>query len=93
MTEVWELKPGETCEWTLKLAAGEENAHDFDLPADGDFTGIKLYDESIYTDGSCTFSGAFFFDYRKTNKDGPNNYTVSVPCSIDTVYVSAEPDT
>ena len=91
MTEVWELKPGETCEWTLKLAAGEENAHDFDLPADGDFTGIKLYDESIYTDGSCTFSGAFFFEYRKTKEAEPNDHTVSVPLDLEIVFVSEEP--
>ena len=96
LIDVWTLNAGESHEWTLKLAAGEVVTFgDFDLPADGfaQHSGIALYDETVYTDGSCTFSGAFFFDYKKTNKDGPNNYTVSVPCSIDTVYVSAEPDT
>lgn len=91
MTEVWELKPGETCEWTLKLAAGEENAYDFDLPADGDLTGIKLYGESIYTDGSCTFDGSIFFKYRKTKEAEPNDHIVSVPLDLEIVFVSEEP--
>lgn len=96
LIDVWTLHAGESHEWTLKLAAGEVVTFgDFDLTADGfaRHSGIALYDETIYTEGSCTFSGAFFFDYRKTDKNEQNNDTVSVPCSIDTVYVSAEPDT
>ncbi len=86
------LEPSKTYEWTSKLAAGAESAHDFDLPADGNgyLTGIKLYDESIYTDGSCTFSGNIFFDYRKSNEKKTNDLTLSVPLSIEIVCISTE---
>lgn len=51
------LQPGESRTWQLKLAAGETVCEDFDLPAEGNDhpAGIKLYDKTIYTDGSCVF--------------------------------------
>lgn len=93
--DVWKLEPGETYEWQLKLAAGEEKWEwdgAYDLPADGtgNPAGISLYDQAIYSDGVCTFAGEISFDYTKTKED-LNDFFLSVPMEIDVVFVSSEP--
>ena len=90
--DVWKLEPGATYKWQLKLAAGEaQSGTDYDLPADvsGHYEGIVLYDEAIYTDGVCAFSGDFSFDYG-LSMEGLNDRFLSVPMEIDVVFVSAE---
>ena len=91
------LAPGETRAWQLKLAAGEISADDFDLPADGKAypSGIKLYGPELYTDGICTFEGAVFFGYSKSEvliARSVHDLLLSVPLSVDFVYVSPKSD-
>ena len=93
--DIWKLEPGETYEWQLKLAAGEEKWEwdgAYDLPADGtgNCAGISLYDQAIYSDGVCAFSGDFSFDYGLSMEDS-NDRSLSVPMEIDVVFVSSEP--
>ena len=59
MIDTWMIEAGETYEWQLKLAAGEQQSGKQDLPADGTgySAGIKLYGEDIFTDNSCDFDG------------------------------------
>ena len=93
MVEIWRLEPGETYEWTLKLAAGEvKSGGDYDLPGDGDgySAGIDLYGNDIYKDGVCTFAGEFSFDYKTSDQDHFNDRSLSVPLSVDVVYISSE---
>lgn len=91
---VWTLEPGKTYEWTLRLAAGEESASDPDLPADGgNRMGIKLYDENLYTDGSCIFNGKISFSYGKTQELTSNNLSLSVPITVEIVRIKTDPDT
>ncbi len=90
------LEPGKTHAWQLKLAAGEISADQFDLPADGKAysSGIKLYGPEIYTDGICTFEGSVFFGYSKSEVSLPrtvHDLLLSVPLSVDFVYVSPRP--
>ena len=92
--DVWKLEPGETYEWQLKLAAGEvQSGVDYDLPADGNGVqmGIVLYDEDIYTNGICTFSGDFSFDYNYgLPEDDFNDRSLSIPMKIDIIFVSSD---
>lgn len=94
LIDVWKLEPGVTYEWHLKLAAGEvkNGIDDYDLPFDGESyrAGIVLYEEDIYSEGSCTFAGAFSFDYKLSEEKGLNTTSLSVPMEIDVVFVSAE---
>lgn len=93
--DVWELSPGQSCQWTLKLAAGKENSETFDLPADGwDYsTGIQLYDDSIYSDGACLFEGGLSFSYAHLDNgaDTKNEYTITTDIDVNVVYVSDHP--
>lgn len=90
--EIWKLEPGETYEWQLKLAAGEvkSGGDDYDLPGDAE-DWIKLYGKDIYSDGICTFAGEFSFAYMKTIGD-LNDFFLSVPLSVDVLYVSSVPN-
>lgn len=94
MIEIWCLEPGKTYEWTLKLAAGEvKSGGDYDLPGDGGYgylSGIDLYEKDIFENGVCTFTGAFIFDYQTSEEGYQNSRSLSVPYSVDVVYVSAE---
>ena len=60
------------------------------LPADGDTTtqGLLLYGNNIYTDNVCTFEGPISFSYMKSSDGFENMLSVSVPLSIEVVYVS-----
>ena len=86
------IEAGETYEWQLKLAAGEQQSGKQDLPADGTgySAGIKLYGEDIFTDNSCDFDGKIFFAYMKSGDQMYNDCSVFVPIEIEVVYVSAE---
>ena len=86
----WTLEPGKTYEWNLKLAAGEASDVQFDLPADGNAwtTGIQLYDDSIYTNGSCIFSGNIIFSYKKNNETNRNDFALLVPLSIEVIHIT-----
>ena len=94
LIDVWKLEPGATYEWQLKLAAGEvKSGGDYDLSGDGDGyrTGIDLYENDIYKDGVCTFAGEFSFGYKTSDAEHFNDFSISVPLSVDVVYISAEP--
>ena len=165
MTETWEIKPGQSYEWQLKLAAGKplsysvstypsntskdnekekEDSVDYEfkstqsgnvqfyestfagiyfgsggsldtnssmstfyavvdgsaitiaglLPSDFDSSQmIRLYEEAIYNDHLCTFEGPLSFSYMKSDNEYKNAFSVSVPLSIDVVYVSPIPAT
>lgn len=91
---IWELKPGESETYTLKLAAGKqsESSKEYDLPYDG-WGGIELYDESIYENGSCLFIGYIYFPYAFDNNQGldtRNNLYIATELSFEVVYVSDE---
>ena len=94
LIDVWKLEPGVTYEWHLKLAAGEvkNGIDDYDLPFDGESyrAGIVLYEEDIYSEGSCTFAGAFSFAYKVSEGEHGNIVTLSVPMEIEVVFISAE---
>ena len=93
MVEIWRIEPGETYEWTLKLAAGEvKSGGEYDLPVDGDgdLAGIDLYGADIYKDGVCTFAGELSFDYKTSDQEHFNDFSLSVPLSVDVVYISSE---
>ncbi len=93
LIDVWELKPGATYEWQLKLAAGEvKSGGNYDLPVDGDgyLTGIDLYGNDIYIDGVCTFAGEFYFDYKTSDQEHFNDFSLSVPISVDVVFISSD---
>ena len=93
-TEIWMLEPGATYEWQLKLAAGEaKSGGEHDLSGDGKSyrAGIDLYGTDIYKDGVCTFAGEFSFGYKTSDAEHFNDFSISVPLSVDVVYISAEP--
>ena len=96
-TDLWTVEPGASYEWQLKLAVGEQQNGKQDLPADGTgyAAGIKLYEKDIFTDHICAFEGNFSFAYRKNEPnedDTANDSSVSVPLSIEVVYVSGTAD-
>ncbi|MBQ8495831.1 MAG: hypothetical protein IJ489_00040 [Clostridia bacterium] len=93
---IWELKPGESETYTLKLAAGKhtENSKEYDLLYDGrEGGGIELYDESIYENGSCLFIGYIYFPHAFDDNKGldtRNNLYIATELSFEVVYVSDE---
>ena len=83
------VKTGETYRYRLKYAAGTAAVSGFDLPADGNaHAGIKLYDKTLYPDGSCVFSGFSRFSYCKTASSDIVSF--SQPLNLEFVYVSSE---
>ena len=59
------------------------------LPSDGDSNaGILLYKDALFPDNVCTFEGPVSFSYMKSSDGTENNLSVSVPLSIEVVYVS-----
>lgn len=83
LIKVWELGAGESRTLTVKLAAGGPGEYkDYDLNH-----GIRLYDESIYTDAVCTFAGGVTFSYTLTEQGDymRNDRTVSIPVSVEFV--------
>lgn len=91
LIDIWTIEAGKSYEWQLKLAAGEPG-DDGDLQADGVGAKIKLYDKTVFTDHVCVFDGEFSFDYKKTKGFEADGNTVSVPVSIEMVYVSPVPN-
>ena len=95
LIDKWRLEPGDTYEWQLKLAAGEvKSGAAYDLPGDGKTygAGIDLYENDIYDGGICTFEGALSFGYQTSDDGQKNDFSLSVPLTIDVVCVSAEPN-
>lgn len=89
LIDIWTLEPGKTYEWTLKLAAGEVVYENYDLPADGFArdSGIKLYDKTLYPNGSCIFEGNFSFAYQTSGGINPNEYSITLPCAFEVIYI------
>lgn len=59
------------------------------LPLDGDDSYvIRLYDSSVFPDNVCTFAGDLSFGYMKSSDGTENDLSVSVPLSIEVVFVS-----
>lgn len=89
--DVWEIEPGQSYDWTLKLAAGSESSENFDLPADGNsyMAGIQLYDSSIYENGICDFEGTISFLYALTDhgSETQNDCNLSAAVSFEVVDV------
>jgi len=90
MFDCWTIEAGKSYEWQLKLAAGEQQSGEQDLPGDatGSQAGIKLYEKDIFADNICVFDGSFFFDYTKNKDQYGNDFSISIPFSIEVVYVS-----
>ncbi|MBQ9748776.1 MAG: hypothetical protein IJV98_08330 [Clostridia bacterium] len=89
MIDVWEIEAGARYAWTVKLAAGEPQFDDFDLPAaQSTREGIKLYDFGIYEDVSCFFTGDISFAYAAEYQTR-NDHTLSVPVAVEFVYVES----
>ena len=91
----WTVQPGETYEFYLKLAAGElcyDGNHD--LPGDGKngWPGIKLYGPELYGNGICTFAGKISFAYTTDEERKHNDLSLSVPLTVDVLYVSSVPN-
>ncbi len=62
------------------------------LPSDfSDSEKLRLYEEAIFTDNVCTFKGPLSFGYMKSSDGFQNDLSVSVPLSVDVVYVSPLP--
>lgn len=91
MYEIWELKAGESETYTLKLAAGKqsESSTEYDLPYDG-WGGIELYDESIYENGFCLFSGSIYFpfSFKNDGSETKNDQHIATEMAFEVVYVS-----
>jgi len=63
------------------------------LPSDGDEkAGLLLYGHEIFSDNICNFGGSFFFEYMKSGDGAENALSLSVPFSVDVVYVSPVPN-
>ena len=59
------------------------------LPLDGDDSYvIRLYDSSVFPDNVCVFAGDLSFGYMKSSDGTVNDLSVSVPLSIEVVFVS-----
>jgi hypothetical protein len=92
LTDIWTIEAGESYEWQLKLAVGEPQSGEQDLPVDGtegSLMGIKLYEKAIFDDNVCIFDGEFSFTYMQSKDKNENDCSISVPISIETVYVSS----
>ena len=91
----WTVEPGETYKWRLKLVAGDLNYDlDYDM-LEEEKTGLScfiLYGEKIYDNGICTFSGKISFPYVKSEEPSADMLFLSVPLSVDVLYVSSVPN-
>jgi hypothetical protein len=62
------------------------------LPSDGNESDkLFLYGEALFPENTLTFDGSFFFSYMKESDGYENNISVSVPVSVEVVYVSPKP--
>ena len=76
-----EIGVGESVEWQLALFAGEVCSED---PND-----IRLYGEEIYEDGFCSFAGNIDFAYTVSEHSAENDAVISIPISVDMLYMSS----
>ena len=91
MTDIWEIKAGESYEWRVTVAAGEntygEGKGDLTV-SDYPWLGIALYDRSIYENDMLEFSGNFSFSYSAKSETSSNELTVKLPVSLTVVYIT-----
>lgn len=91
MTDIWEIKAGESYEWRVTVAAGENTYGEGtgDLTVSGyPWLGIALYDRSIYENDMLDFSGDFSFSYSAKSETFSNEFTVKLPVSLTVVYIT-----
>ena len=63
------------------------------LPADGDNAkGLLLYGTALFPENVCTFEGPLSFAYMKAENGMENTLSVSVPLTVEVVYVSNTPN-
>lgn len=86
----WTVEPGEAYEWRLQFVAGEPN-HGLPDGEEMDLSDFRLYGKEIYSEGVCKFSGNLFFAYTSSEDEAENALRLTVPVSIDVLYVSSEP--
>lgn len=89
LSEIWELPPQKSETFTIELIAG---TNWYDGGAGGEVPDISyftLYDESIYMDGFCEFSGTISFGDFMLNKEAAytERSTFSVDVSLNVMYV------
>lgn len=91
MIDIWEIKAGESYEWRVTVAAGEntygEGKGDLTV-SDYPWLGIALYDRSIYENDMLEFSGNFSFSYSAKSETSSNELTVKLPVSLTVVYIT-----
>lgn len=91
MIDIWEIKAGESYEWKVTVAAGEntygEGKGDLTV-SDYPWLGIALYDRSIYENDMLDFSGNFSFSYSAKSETSSNELTVKLPVSLTVVYIT-----
>ena len=91
MIDIWEIKAGESYEWRVTVAAGEntygEGKGDL-MVSDYPWLGIALYDRSIYENDMLDFSGNFSFSYSAKSETYSNELTVKLPVSLTVVYIT-----
>ncbi len=90
-TDHWEIKAGESYEWRVTVAAGENTYGEGtgELTVSGyPWLGIALYDRSIYENDMLDFSGDFSFSYSAKNETFSNEFTVKLPVSLTVVYIT-----
>ncbi len=93
--DVWTLNPGESEAFTLQLAAGvhaydAEDIHLMFMQTGGAGGGVRLYEKSVFENGTDLFSGNLSFSYS-LNGQYPNDRTISVNADIMMLYQEAEP--
>ena len=91
LTDLWSMDAGDEYSWRLRAAAAYFEESDYDLEPDSNDRGegLKLYDESIYSDGMCEFSGTITFAYSDTNNGNStvNDLSISKNVTIPVLYV------
>lgn len=72
------------------IIGGSVSSYTGALPLDGedDSYVLRLYDSSVFPDNVCTFAGDLSFGYMKSSDGTENDLSVSVPLSIEVVFVS-----
>ena len=91
MIDIWEIKAGESYEWRVTVAAGENTYGEGkgDLTVSGyPWLGIALYDRSIYENDMLDFSGDFSFSYSAKSETYSNELAVKLPVSLTVVYIT-----
>ena len=89
--ETWELLPCESETFTIELIAGTVWRDGFSSETIPDISFFTLYDESIYTDGFCEFSGTISFDDFMLDKETPHyeRSALFADVSLKVMYVES----